>query len=100
MGAFFLNLSDPPYFLGCWESGLVDIGVLFVFPSFYRTQDKAILEAAYNANPKPDKAARLDIVKRVSLNEKEVQVCIIAALDVRGRVYMSTSRAVQKKNWR
>lgn len=37
-------------------------------------KDKAILEAAYNANPKPDKAARLDIVKRVSLNEKEVQV--------------------------
>ncbi|KAH8195262.1 hypothetical protein TruAng_010586 [Truncatella angustata] len=37
------------------------------------TQDKAILEAAYNANPKPDKAARLDLVKRVTLNEKEVQ---------------------------
>ncbi|RYO80448.1 hypothetical protein DL762_007641 [Monosporascus cannonballus] len=38
------------------------------------TQDKAILEAAYNSNPKPDKAARLDIVTRVSLNEKEVQI--------------------------
>ncbi|KAH9909388.1 hypothetical protein F4778DRAFT_229012 [Xylariomycetidae sp. FL2044] len=38
------------------------------------TQDKAILEAAYNSNPKPDKAARLDIVKRVTLNEKEVQI--------------------------
>ncbi|KAI0600193.1 hypothetical protein F4775DRAFT_74084 [Biscogniauxia sp. FL1348] len=38
------------------------------------SQDKAILEAAYSANPKPDKAARLDIVKRVSLNEKEVQI--------------------------
>ncbi|KAI8952119.1 hypothetical protein F4801DRAFT_241566 [Xylaria longipes] len=38
------------------------------------SQDKAILEAAYNSNPKPDKAARLDIVKRVSLNEKEVQI--------------------------
>ncbi|KAK3942198.1 pah4 homeobox protein encoded by the pah4 protein [Diplogelasinospora grovesii] len=37
-------------------------------------KDKAILEAAYNANAKPDKAARLDIVKRVSLNEKEVQI--------------------------
>ncbi|KAI3397871.1 hypothetical protein diail_10272 [Diaporthe ilicicola] len=37
-------------------------------------KDKAILEAAYNANPKPDKAARLDIVMRVSLNEKEVQI--------------------------
>ncbi|KAK9771370.1 hypothetical protein SCAR479_11976 [Seiridium cardinale] len=38
------------------------------------TQDKAILEAAYNANPKPDKPARLDLVKRVTLNEKEVQI--------------------------
>ncbi|KAI1105258.1 hypothetical protein F4804DRAFT_341284 [Jackrogersella minutella] len=38
------------------------------------TQDKAVLEAAYNSNPKPDKAARLDIVSRVSLNEKEVQI--------------------------
>ncbi|KAI1263043.1 hypothetical protein F5Y18DRAFT_429512 [Xylariaceae sp. FL1019] len=37
-------------------------------------QDKAILEAAYAANDKPDKAARLDIVKRVSLVEKEVQI--------------------------
>ncbi|KAI0164853.1 hypothetical protein GGR57DRAFT_450734 [Xylariaceae sp. FL1272] len=37
-------------------------------------QDKAILEAAYAANDKPDKAARLDIVKRVSLTEKEVQI--------------------------
>ncbi|KXH45922.1 homeobox domain-containing protein [Colletotrichum nymphaeae SA-01] len=37
-------------------------------------KDKSILEAAYVANPKPDKAARLDIVKRVSLNEKEVQI--------------------------
>lgn len=38
------------------------------------TQDKTILESAYNANPKPDKAARLDLVKRVTLNEKEVQI--------------------------
>ncbi|KAK3694935.1 hypothetical protein B0T22DRAFT_87551 [Podospora appendiculata] len=37
-------------------------------------KDKSVLEAAYTANPKPDKAARLDIVKRVSLNEKEVQI--------------------------
>jgi hypothetical protein len=35
-----------------------------------------ILEEAYNTNPKPDKQARLDIVERVSLNEKEVQVRI------------------------
>lgn len=39
-----------------------------------RAKDKSVLEAAYHANPKPDKAARLEIVKRVSLNEKEVQV--------------------------
>ncbi|KAI3328893.1 hypothetical protein HD806DRAFT_519260 [Xylariaceae sp. AK1471] len=37
-------------------------------------QDKTVLESAYNSNPKPDKAARLEIVKRVSLNEKEVQI--------------------------
>jgi Homeodomain len=40
-----------------------------------RAKDKAILEESYNSNPKPDKAARLKIVQRVSLNEKEVQVC-------------------------
>lgn len=50
-----------------------------------RTQDKAILESAYNANPKPDKAARLDIVKRVTLNEKEVQVSL--TIDSSGRAY-------------
>ncbi|KAK7969586.1 hypothetical protein PG988_008659 [Apiospora saccharicola] len=37
-------------------------------------QDKTILENAYSTNPKPDKAARLDIVNRVTLNEKEVQI--------------------------
>ena len=39
-------------------------------------QDKTILEDAYNMNPKPDKAARLNIVNRVTLNEKEVQVSL------------------------
>lgn len=33
-----------------------------------------ILENAYRNNPKPDKQARQEIVDRVSLNEKEVQV--------------------------
>lgn len=33
-----------------------------------------ILEEAYRNNHKPDKQARLEIVERVSLNEKEVQV--------------------------
>lgn len=58
-------------------------------------KDKVILESAYNANPKPDKAARLDIVKRVSLNEKEVQVriCLNNASTLR-RAYtrLSTTR--------
>lgn len=39
-------------------------------------KDKMILEEAYRSNPKPDKQARQDIVDRVSLNEKEVQVCL------------------------
>ncbi|KKA30458.1 hypothetical protein TD95_000642 [Thielaviopsis punctulata] len=41
-----------------------------------RTQagDKAILEAAYQANAKPDKSARLAIVRQVSMTEKEVQI--------------------------
>ena len=37
-------------------------------------EDHAILEAEYQRNSKPDKAARNDIVNRVSLGEKEVQV--------------------------
>lgn len=39
-----------------------------------------ILEDAYKNNPKPDKQARLDIVNRVSLNEKEVQVRVYRQL--------------------
>ena len=39
-------------------------------------EDQTMLEAAYNRDPKPDKAARLAIVEEVSLSEKEVQVCI------------------------
>lgn len=46
----------------------------FCFLLVCSAQDKAILEDAYNNNAKPDKQARLDIVSRVSLNEKEVQV--------------------------
>ena len=36
-------------------------------------EDHAILEAAYQANSKPDKAERIAIVNRVELGEKEVQ---------------------------
>lgn len=41
---------------------------------FCSPEDHAILEAEYQRNSKPDKAARTDIVNRVSLGEKEVQV--------------------------
>lgn len=37
-------------------------------------EDHAILEQEYQRNPKPDKIARTNIVNRVSLGEKEVQV--------------------------
>ncbi|KAL9118060.1 MAG: hypothetical protein Q9187_005398 [Circinaria calcarea] len=36
-------------------------------------EDHAILEAEYQRNSKPDKIARMDIVNRVALGEKEVQ---------------------------
>jgi hypothetical protein len=38
-------------------------------------EDQKILELEYQRNPKPDKATRLQIVERVALGEKEVQVC-------------------------
>lgn len=37
-----------------------------------------MLEAEYARNPKPDKAARMLIVKRVALGEKEVQVSMLS----------------------
>lgn len=37
-------------------------------------EDQAVLEAYYARDPKPDKAARLELVKKVALGEKEVQV--------------------------
>lgn len=37
-------------------------------------EDEDILKAEYQRNPKPDKAARLEIVRRVALGEKEVQI--------------------------
>ncbi|OJD33227.1 homeobox transcription [Diplodia corticola] len=37
-------------------------------------EDQKILEAEYQKDSKPDKAARLEIVKRVALGEKEVQI--------------------------
>lgn len=40
----------------------------------YSPEDHAILETEYLKDPKPDKVARANIVDRVSLGEKEVQV--------------------------
>jgi len=40
----------------------------------YSPEDQAVLEAAYKRDPKPDKAARLELVRQVALGEKEVQV--------------------------
>ncbi|PNS16378.1 hypothetical protein CAC42_112 [Sphaceloma murrayae] len=37
-------------------------------------EDQSVLEQEYAKNPKPDKAARMDIVRRVALGEKEVQI--------------------------
>ncbi|GAB7365951.1 hypothetical protein MBLNU230_g7279t1 [Neophaeotheca triangularis] len=37
-------------------------------------EDQAVLEAAYKRDPKPDRAARLEIVDQVALGEKEVQI--------------------------
>lgn len=37
-------------------------------------EDEDILKSEYLKNPKPSKAARLEIVKKVALGEKEVQV--------------------------
>ena len=40
-------------------------------------EDEDILKSEYLKNPKPSKAARLEIVKKVALGEKEVQVRLI-----------------------
>lgn len=37
-------------------------------------EDQAVLEAYYVRDPKPDKTARLELVNKVALGEKEVQV--------------------------
>jgi len=42
----------------------------------YSPADHSFLEAEYQRNPKPDKAARTSIVQRVALNDKEVQVSL------------------------
>jgi hypothetical protein len=46
----------------------------------YSPEDQAFLEAEYKRNPKPDKPARMEIVRHVALGEKEVQVRVISSI--------------------
>lgn len=54
--------------------GRIEIDIADI--DFLSPEDQSILEAEYARNPKPDKAARILIVNRVALGEKEVQVSI------------------------
>lgn len=59
----------------CGRSQIVSRSVYVADPPcMYSPEDHAILETEYQMNPKPDKVARMQIVKRVALGEKEVQV--------------------------
>src|ERR1700753_532063 len=42
--------------------------------AYYSPENQKILEEEFQRNPRPDKATRLDIVSRVTLGEKEVQI--------------------------
>ena len=61
--------------------------------------DHAILEAEYQRNPKPDKAARTDIVRRVALNDKEVQVSLVlvAGMLIKAPNWLATRPEVRGK---
>jgi hypothetical protein len=41
----------------------------------YSREDRAFLEAEYLRNQKPSKRSRLRIMSRVSMNERQIQVC-------------------------
>lgn len=58
------NLILPNYY-----TSMANIAV------FHSPEDQLILEAFYKENPKPNKAARAEILKDVKgMNEKEIQV--------------------------
>lgn len=59
-----------------------------------------MLEAAYGRDPKPDKAARLEIVKQVSLGEKEVQVRIAKVFKRRNRYILTLTAQIWFQNRR
>jgi hypothetical protein len=62
------NASFCPIFCECISIHCTD-------KQHHSPEDQAVLEAEYQRNPKPDKASRMEIVKRVALGEREVQVC-------------------------
>ena len=66
---------------------------LLMFP--YSPSDQAILEAEYKLNPKSSKAARAEIVEKVTLNEKEVQVrhLVLGPSRLQTRLFIGTATA-------
>jgi hypothetical protein len=53
-------------------------------------EDQKILEDEFARNPKPDKASRLEIIKKVALGEKEIQVRDVPRLGFFFRTNVST----------
>ena len=50
-------------------------------------EDHAILEAAYLKNSKPDKVERTDLVGRVALGEKGVQVGLRPRIEIVAKIF-------------
>lgn len=65
---------SPPFVRGTGQ--LLSMQIANVSAS--SPEDQALLEKEYALNPKPNKAARAEIVKDVKLNEKEVQVGLLS----------------------
>lgn len=63
--------------------------ILTYIPTF-SPEDQKILEDEFASNPKPDKASRLDIIKKVALGEKEIQVCHVSPLTSLPPTYVPT----------
>jgi hypothetical protein len=59
---------------------------LLLTTSLCSKEDEDVLKAEYQKNPKPDKASRIEIVSKVTLGEKEVQVCPVVFFHVTSHV--------------
>lgn len=57
-------------------------------------EDQLILEDEYKCNPKPDKAARIRIVERVALSDREVQVRSYPAMTVHPQMLIASTDMV------